>query len=111
MKINRSVLLLLTCLAVLTATASTQERAKQANSGLPYRNPGLSIEDRVADLLSRMTLEEKIDQICGGGRGNVSVRQRALHFRAGGIRTWRFRRSGRQFCAMQFNDTFARRLD
>src|SRR5208283_6063542 len=28
-----------------------------------YRNPKLAIEDRVADLLSRMTLEEKIDQL------------------------------------------------
>ncbi len=31
-----------------------------------YRNPKLAIEDRVADLLSRMTLEEKIDQLTGG---------------------------------------------
>jgi len=73
MKINRSLLLLLTCLAVLTVTASTQEKATPANNSLPYRNPSLSIEDRVVDLLSRMTLEEKIDQICGGGRGNASV--------------------------------------
>jgi beta-glucosidase len=73
MKINRSLLLLLTLLALLTTIASTQEKASQANSSLPYRNPSLSIEDRVADLLSRMTLEEKVDQICGGGRGNASV--------------------------------------
>jgi beta-glucosidase len=73
MKINYRLLLLLTLLAVLTATASAQEKTGQANSSLPYRNPSLSIEDRVADLLSRMTLEEKIDQICGGGRGNTSV--------------------------------------
>ena len=31
-----------------------------------YRNPQLPIEQRVADLLSRMTLEEKIEQISGG---------------------------------------------
>jgi Beta-glucosidase-related glycosidases len=30
---------------------------------LPYRDPTLSIEERVADLLSRMTLEEKIGQL------------------------------------------------
>lgn len=29
----------------------------------PYRNPGLSIDARVADLLARMTLEEKVAQI------------------------------------------------
>src|ERR1700680_2808823 len=73
MKINRSLLLLLTFLAFLTATASTQEKASQSNGSLPYRNSSLAIGDRVADLLSRMTLEEKIDQICGGGRQNVSV--------------------------------------
>ena len=30
---------------------------------LPYRNSALSIEERVADLLGRMTLEEKVGQI------------------------------------------------
>ncbi len=32
----------------------------------PYKNKNLAIEDRVADLLSRMTLEEKVAQITGG---------------------------------------------
>jgi beta-glucosidase len=32
-------------------------------STLPYRNPALTVEDRVADLLGRMTLEEKIGQL------------------------------------------------
>ena len=30
----------------------------------PYLNPELSIEERVADLLGRMTLEEKVGQMC-----------------------------------------------
>lgn len=29
----------------------------------PYRNPSLAVEERVADLLSRMTLEEKVGQL------------------------------------------------
>jgi beta-glucosidase len=33
-----------------------------------YRNPNLPIEVRVADLLKRMTLEEKVDQLAGGRR-------------------------------------------
>lgn len=33
------------------------------SSNLPYRNPDLTVEERVADLLGRMTLEEKVGQI------------------------------------------------
>jgi hypothetical protein len=40
---------------------------------LPYKDPKLSIEDRVSDLLSRMTLEEKVAQISGGGGGNAGL--------------------------------------
>lgn len=35
------------------------------NEQLPYRNPALPIEDRIADLLSRMTLAEKCAQLVG----------------------------------------------
>src|SRR5215467_6860641 len=38
-----------------------------------YRNPKLPIEDRVSDLLSRMTLEEKVEQISGGRRRNTGI--------------------------------------
>src|SRR5437762_4314953 len=33
-----------------------------------YHNPKLPIPDRVADLLKRMTIEEKVDQLAGGRR-------------------------------------------
>src|SRR5215469_8597132 len=33
-----------------------------------YRNPKLPPEQRAADLLKRMTLEEKVDQLAGGRR-------------------------------------------
>ena len=39
----------------------------------PYKDPHLAIDDRVADLLSRMTLEEKVAQISGGGRENKGL--------------------------------------
>src|SRR5205823_4163028 len=39
-----------------------------AQSVPDYRNPKLPIPDRVVDLLKRMTLEEKVDQLAGGRR-------------------------------------------
>ena len=30
---------------------------------LPFRNPSISVEERVNDLVSRMTLKEKADQL------------------------------------------------
>jgi len=56
-------------LAILCASANAQQTTDQA----PYRNPNLAIEDRVADLLSRMTLEEKVEQIAGGESRQFSV--------------------------------------
>ncbi|HXX17124.1 MAG TPA: glycoside hydrolase family 3 protein, partial [Candidatus Eremiobacteraceae bacterium] len=44
--------------AVVTLSACISAQEQPA-----YRNPKLAIEERVADLLSRMTLEEKIDQL------------------------------------------------
>lgn len=42
--------------------------------GVPdYRNPKLPIPDRVADLLKRMTLEEKVDQLAGGQRRMINL--------------------------------------
>ena len=39
--------------------------AASAQNALPYRDPKLPVEQRVADLLSRMTLEEKVAQMEG----------------------------------------------
>ena len=63
------------CLVVLCATATAQNQpATNAATTPKYRNPNLAIEDRVADLLSRMTLEEKVEQIAGSGRrGEIHV--------------------------------------
>jgi beta-xylosidase len=51
-------------LAIFTAFAGARQAVPD------YRNANLPIAKRVADLLSRMTLAEKVDQISGGRRDN-----------------------------------------
>ena len=63
MKMKRTLALVLLVVAVCTALGVTQVAHSQAPSAEPaYRNPQLPVEQRVADLLSRMTLEEKVAQ-------------------------------------------------
>lgn len=40
------------------------------NSSVPYKDPSLPVEDRVADLLSRMTIQEKAAQLMQGDISN-----------------------------------------
>ncbi len=47
------------------ATCFVLSAAAIAQTTLPYRDPKLPVEQRVADLLSRMTLEEKVAQMEG----------------------------------------------
>jgi beta-glucosidase len=37
--------------------------SQQKQNDLPFKNPNLSVDERVADLISRLTLEEKADQM------------------------------------------------
>jgi beta-xylosidase len=83
MKIFQRILLLTSfaSLTLLSATAFAQGRPEErpraeaaGNEQAPaYRNPKLAIEDRVADLLSRMTLEEKVAQIAPDRGKDVHV--------------------------------------
>ncbi len=55
--------------AVLSGLNPESGKAHSADDETPrYRNARLSIHERVSDLLERMTLEEKVDQIAGGFR-------------------------------------------
>ena len=57
---NKSVILLLTAVAV-----SLPSRARDAEfANAPYMNPELPAEARMEDLVSRMTLPEKVAQLC-----------------------------------------------
>ena len=63
-------------LALLCATAlvAAQDKDKAKPPDTPkYRDPALTVDDRVADLLSRMTLEEKIGQIAPSGNPKTEV--------------------------------------
>ena len=49
-------------LAAIVPGAAVKRETQQA-ARLPYMDPGLPVEERVSDLVSRMTLEEKISQM------------------------------------------------
>ena len=55
---KRKVLVIALCCVVAIAFA-----AKKKKEVLPYQNPTLSIDERLQDLMSRMTLEEKVGQL------------------------------------------------
>src|SRR5262249_51810018 len=59
--------------AIFCGVSLCQQNAPVTDATPPYKNPNLGIEDRVADLLSRMTLEEKVAQITGGGHNQIEV--------------------------------------
>src|SRR5581483_5776454 len=41
--------------------------ATRADAPMPYKDPKAALEDRVNDLLKRLTLEEKVSMMAGGG--------------------------------------------
>src|SRR6185503_15757672 len=55
------VLIIVLCLLVVDSPATTQEA--KPDPGAPYLNPKLELDQRVNDLISRMTLEEKVSQM------------------------------------------------
>jgi beta-glucosidase len=55
--------LLLIILTAIVYPGLIAIQAQQPESPLPFRNPALSTEERVSDLVSRMTLKEKVDQL------------------------------------------------
>ncbi len=64
---------LLMSLVLFPVTASGQEKAAAKEDTPRYKDAGLPIQDRVADLLPRMTLEEKVYQLTGGWDTQVNV--------------------------------------
>ncbi len=58
---------ILSCLCVATMLlplhASAQQTPQPQAETLPYKNPALPVDQRVEDLIGRMTLQEKVDQM------------------------------------------------
>ena len=48
------------CIALLCVGMWQEVLGAVKKNEFPYRNPNLPVEERVEDLLSRMTLEEKV---------------------------------------------------
>ena len=61
-----------TALATASALVSAQSYGNGTNStiGAIYKDPSANIDDRVSDLLSRMTIEEKTAQLMQGDISN-----------------------------------------
>jgi len=53
------------------AQKKTYKKPVNALKNAPYKNPKLSVKTRVKDLLSRMTIEEKVWQLMGLWNGGV----------------------------------------
>lgn len=60
---KKSVLLILIMGIIFPLSASSVQTIESQKSVLPYLNPTLPIEQRVDDLIFRMTLEEKVSQM------------------------------------------------
>ena len=56
-----------------------------ANTNLPYKNPDLPIQERIADLLGRMTLEEKVGQMMQLDARNGNLDDIIINKHAGSI--------------------------
>jgi len=61
------------CLLLALIFCATLAAQASAPSAPRYKNPAFSVQDRVKDLLARMTLEEKVSEITGGWESQVHV--------------------------------------
>jgi beta-glucosidase len=63
MIVSRFILAVIFCLSITCRFAVSQDRPTSSTPSFPFQNPGLSVEQRLDDLLSRLTLNEKVGQM------------------------------------------------
>jgi beta-glucosidase len=68
-----SIVFILLCGLTTSVQAPAQDNAAKPATSPRYKDPSAPIADRVADLLPRMTLEEKVEQIAGGWERKIDV--------------------------------------
>jgi beta-glucosidase len=79
---------------ILLVTLHTMAQTSASTEAAPYKNPSLPVEQRVQDLLGRMTLEEKVAMLSGADWMSTVPNERlgipSLKMADGplGIRTW-----------------------
>ncbi|MFI5907551.1 glycoside hydrolase family 3 N-terminal domain-containing protein [Dactylosporangium sp. NPDC051541] len=76
--------LLLTAVVALSVAAATLVGVLPAAAAEPYLDPTLPVPQRVADLMARMSLDEKIGQMTQAERGSVSAAE-VTQYRLGSI--------------------------
>ena len=69
----RFISVFLMTISLFTVSSGAQEKPASAPDAPHYKDATLPIQDRVADLLPRMTLEEKVYQLTGGWDGKIEV--------------------------------------
>jgi beta-glucosidase len=74
--------------AVLLVLASGSAVAQEPGAQPPYRNPTLPVERRVEDLLSRMTLEEKVGQMMSYWQEKREITDAQGRFDPAGASEW-----------------------
>src|SRR5215472_16644700 len=71
--IRRKTGLVLGLVSSLLCSAIAQEKSASPPETPQSRNPAVTPEERAADLVPRLTLEEKVAQISGGGQARTEV--------------------------------------
>lgn len=82
----------------LLAVASAGMKAQEQ---MPYKNPNLPVEERVQDLLRRMTLEEKVDQLNMKSLNALQMDQKGQVTDSSLVKLFpraKYRLSGKSFC-------------